>query len=64
MFLMTIFYTHPLTDTPRQASIACFDSQDALNKLKEFVEIFGRECIVALATDFEFSEGWGYIING
>lgn len=61
---MTIFYIHPLTDTVRQAPFACFDSQDALDKLKEFVKIFGCSCIMALATDFEFPEGWEYIING
>ena len=64
MLLMTIFYSVLGSVVPRHTSIACFDREDALAKLEEFIALRGRDCIIALATDFDFSEGWKLVLNG
>jgi len=64
MLLMTIFYSVVGSVIPRTSPIACFDREDALAKLEEFIALRGRDCIIALATDFEFPEGWSLVING
>lgn len=62
MLIMTIYFDYG-GGTVLPSAIGVFDSQDALEKLKQFCTNHDPRKVVAIATDFEFPQGWDWIIQ-
>jgi len=59
---MSVYYMFP-SGTVRPVVFAVFDELDALDKLKEFCVLHLASRVMAVVTDFDFSDGWDWIMT-